>query len=435
MFPKQFLWGATTSAHSVEGSDFDSDWWRWEQRPGRVVGQATSKVAADHFARFEDDFRLACKLGHKAHLFSLSWSRIEPEEGSFDGAALSHYAAVFEALATNGMEPVCVLQHISLPEWFAAQGGWVRRDSPTAFVRYAGTVAENLGGMCRIWIPIFEPMYFVDTAFLHGCRPPEERNPMKAFRVLRHLMEAHARCYDLLHARQPDSIVGIGIRGRRFQPEDPNSPWDFRAARRESARYAHWIPRAVTKGRFFRGLAPRDAWMNRADFVGLSYYGQETVRFSAMASRRLCIRPTGPRARPRPDPHGFRDLLIEMASHQLPLLVTGNGLATDDDVRRAHFLLDHVSVLNQAREDGLDIRGYFHRSLLDGFEWGEGYRPRYGLIHVDRATLGRTPNGSAYLFKDICETGWPHAGTLRRLCPTWTNNLDDTCNSAGTAHE
>jgi len=408
-----FMWGAVSSAFVVEGGNFNSDWWRWEQRPGRIRDGSTSKVAADHYGRYEEDFGLARKLGHKAHLFVLEWSRIEPEQGWYNDTAIEHYGEVFDVLEREGLEPVCALHHGSNPAWLDKLGGWGSGKAARAFERYAQRVADAFAARCRWWIPILEPMHTVEMSNLEGLWPPGRGRLLEAPQAFRNTIQAHAFAYRALHERRPDALVGASTRGRWFRPYNEHSAWDFRAAERENERCNRWTFDAVTSGGWPRiGVGAPDGARETADFLAFSYFGEEIVRFSVFHPGRRFAQPVDETGRPiggvLPAPYavaGFRELINTFSRYRLPLLVSGNGIATENDEARCRFLREYIPAVLEAVESGVDLRGYFHYALLDGFEWTEGYEARYGLIHVDVASQARTPNPSAWMYKDICETG------------------------------
>ncbi|HUW60440.1 MAG TPA: family 1 glycosylhydrolase [Candidatus Bathyarchaeia archaeon] len=424
--PEPFLWGAATSAHAVEGGNFNSDWWRWEQRPGRIRDSASSKAAAGHFTRYREDFALARKLGHRAHLFVMEWSRIEPAPGRFDDGAIEHYGDVFDALAAAGLEPVCALQHVTSPGWFGEMGGWAGRDAARLFEGYAQRVADAFGKKCRWWIPILEPMHLIEMAYLEGLWPPGQGSVPGGAKAFCHVAQAHASAWRALHDVRGDVMVGASTRARRFRSLNEHSAWDYRAAMRETARCNQWLFDAVTGGKWPRipGFRPADV-SGTADFLAFSYYGTEFLKFNAFRPGRLFCQVvdegSGPVGNPQPRPcaDGLGDIIEAYGRYELPLVISGNGIATGDDGARCRFLLDHVSVVLDCMKKGGDLRGYFWYSLLDGFEWMEGYGARYGLIHVDPSSQARTPNGSAYLYRDICESGSVRRGAVDQFCPGW----------------
>ncbi|MBI4557485.1 MAG: glycoside hydrolase family 1 protein [Candidatus Hydrogenedentes bacterium] len=424
-FPKDFLWGASLSSYQVEGGNFHADWWRWEQRPGRIRERVSAEVAADHFHRYEADFELARRLGHSAHLFSIEWSRVQPDEGVTDYEALAHDAAVVEALRARGLEPVCVLHHVTCPLWFAERYGWHHRQAAAIFERYIHAVISEIGGGCRWWIPIAETTRAVQEGYLNGTWPPGRRNPWLAYRAWRQQLLAHAKAYRVIHALVPNAMVGTALHARSLAPTNLNSSWDVRAARREQVRFNHWIPRALAQGCRPYSWKEREELRATLDFLGITYLGTEMVQFAPAKPHQLFVRTSQPEPLSNSSiarsAQGLREVLAELSQYGLPLLITGNGVASPDDSARCRYLLDHVATVAECIHAGADIRGFFYQSFLDGFEWTHGYSRQYGLIHVDRTTLVRTPNPSAYLYKEIGETGTVRPGTVSKFCPGWHN--------------
>ena len=419
-FPAEFLWGTSQSGHQIEGQNFCSDWWRWEQRPGRIADGSISKEAADHTSRFEQDFALAQDLGHNAYLFSLEWARIQPSPGEFSEDAIERYKCEFEAMRARKLEPICALQHVTVPSWFADRYGWHHAMAPDLFQVYAERVAREFAALCRWWIPVREPMHWCTMAFIERSWPPASRNFDRARRALVNMARAHARAYRALHEARPDARVGTGVHMRLFTPLDAESAWDVRTARREERRCNEIWLNALTTGRWPSPVGRHEEITNAVDFIGAAYYGRETLRFSLLQPLRIFAQRTNPEGRPQKriqyasDPEGLRHVLHELARYGLPVLVSANGIATDDDENRCRYLLEHVRALREALDGGVDVRGYFFRSLLDGFEWDAGYSERYGLVHVGRKTLTRTPNPSALLYKELCETGTISAGAIAK---------------------
>jgi beta-glucosidase len=342
-FSETFLLGASLTAHSAEGGNFANDWWRWEQRPGHIGDGTTSHGAAGHFERFEADFDLARKLGHRAHFFSLEWSRLQPTPDTFDEAAFDHYEAVFNTLSTHGIEPVCALHHVTLPQWFAEEGGWQSRGAVARFSLYARRVADAFGSRCRWWIPILEPMHAVEKAHLRGLWPPGRRSLRAGIAALRHMTRAHAAAHRILHEQRPDVLVGAAIRARLFEPRDVNSAWDLKTALREHQRCNRLVLDALTRGCWPKPLRDQPEVRDSLDFIGLSYYGKETTYFRLGPPSGLFARSLSRTAHPQ----GLRRLLDELGRYGKPLLVTGNGVNTRNDEERCRLLLDHLAVGNR----------------------------------------------------------------------------------------
>jgi beta-glucosidase len=409
-FPPGFLWGAATASHQVEGGNRWNDWWDFEQR--RLVPHRSGS-ARQHFERYESDFDLAAALGHNAHRLSLEWSRIEPEQGCFDEAALEHYAEVIAALKRRAIEPVVTLHHFTNPQWFAEAGGWTRRDSVALFRRYAEHAAAKLGKSVRFWLTINEPTVLIKRGYLAGTWPPGRRgNWAQGFRALHHLYRAHTAAYRTLHSVRPDCMVGFANSSPYVAPLDP-----FRRLDRLAARLRNFVLNDVG----FRLLGTTPA--NVLDFVGINYYNRELVRW----------RPSGPamlfgeesRSESGASQQRFSQLgweiyseglthvLERFAALELPIIVTENGIASDAEAERCEFLDSHLEALAIAVRAGIDVRGYFYWSLYDNFEWAEGFRPHFGLAAIDEKTGERLPRPAASRYKCVCEA---NAVTLKGSC-------------------
>lgn len=414
-FPQSFLWGATLSAHQVEGANYASDWWRFEQRPGRIAGNATSQRAAGHYERFAADFKLARDFGLNSLLFSIEWSRIEPEEGQFDETAIDHYTQVFTTLRELSIEPLCALQHVTLPRWFP---GWYQPGAPGLFTRYARLAAERWGPLCRRWIPIHEPVHWITMACIDRLWPSEGRGPVNARRALLNMARAHAAAYGAFHGARADVEVGASIRARVCLPADDRSAWDLRAARAEQYRANQLWPRLLVTGRAPASWRRLSDVSGTIDFLGVAYYGRERVQFNPLAPTRRFRRIID--SEPQTHPAGLLEVLTDTKGLGLPMYITGNGTPAQNDLTRARFLLDHIDILRKTLDIGVDVLGYYHKSLLDGFEWLDGYSKRFGLMHVDWSSLTRTPNPSAFLYKELCQTGTIHKGAVIRFAPNWS---------------
>jgi len=429
-FPPDFLWGTSQSGHQIEGGNFASDWWRWEQRSGRIADDTTSKVAADFLHRHPADVARARDFGHNAFLFSVEWSRIEPDPGDYDPQALAYYRDLVDGLVSAGLEPVCILHHVTAPHWFVERYGWHHPNAIARFMSFAERIVAELASACRWWVPIREPMHRISMAHIDRCWPRTPPTLNKARRGLVNQARAHAAAYRSIHEARPDARVGGIVHARRFEPLDENSPWDTRTALREQWRCNRvWLD-ALTTGAWPLTLRVDSRVRNTLDFIGISFYGRETLRFAPTRPRALFVRTCGEDGSRldspayRPDPGGLVQVLREISAYGLPVIVAANGLAAEDDRKRCAYLVDIARDLQSALEQGIDLHGYFHRSLLDGFEWHRGYTERWGLFHVDRNTLSRTPNASAFLFKELCTTGTISHGAVRRYVPDLTRDVE-----------
>jgi beta-glucosidase len=407
-FPPGFLWGAATSSHQVEGDNRWNDWWEYEQA-GRVPYR--SGETCRQYQLYEADFDLAQSWGHNAHRFSLEWSRIEPAAGQWDTQAMAHYQAVVQALHARGMEPVVTLHHFTNPAWFARRGGWLRHDSARLFARYVAYVVTHLGTDVKFWLTINEPTVYMLHGYILGEWPPCLRSSwLKAALVVRNLARAHIAAYRVLHHRRQDTMVGFAHSAPLVLPCDPARPRD-----RMAAAWRDWILNRT----FFRCIG-----MGRSlDFIGVNYYTRTIVRSAGWGVGalvgRACRLPhhhdRGPRSTTGWEvyPTGLALVLERFAAFGLPVLVTENGVATDDETLRRETLFQHLYSLARAVEKGVHVLGYLYWSLIDNFEWTLGVQARFGLAAVDFTTQQRLPRPCAEDFARVCRTSRLLAGALR----------------------
>jgi len=397
-FPAGFLLGAATSSHQVEGGNRWNDWWEGEQ-DGRLPHK--SGDACRHYELYEEDFDLAHRWGHNAHRFSIEWSRCEPEAGTWNQREIEHYQAVVAALGRRGIEPIVTLHHFTNPEWFARRGGWLRGDSVKLFSRYVEKVSQSLGDSVRYWITTNEPTVFLKRAFLNGRWPPFQNSWIKATLVLRNLVRAHRSAYRVLHRHWPECRVGLSHSSPLIQPCN---------AERSGDRAAAWL-RDLALNRTLLHLA--SGGRRYLDFIGINYYTRTIVRRGTGSARAMLFgqecdadhhTDRGPVSTCGWEvyPAGLLTTLHRLKTLGLPLLITENGLATDDEELRNSFLIDHLRAVARALADGVPVLGYFYWSLLDNFEWDLGMEPRFGLAAVDAQTQQRHPRPAADIFSEIC---------------------------------
>jgi len=396
-FPETFLFGAATAAHQVEGDNRHNDWWRAE-RQGRLPH--SSGAACRHFELYEQDFDLARGFAHNAHRLSIEWSRIEPREGRVDPAALDHYRRVLEALRGRGIEPVLTLHHFTHPCWFADAGAWTRPDNLRAFARYVETVAEALGDLVGWWVTVNEPTVLAKHAHVTGDWPPFGRGDWKAARrTVLGMSRAHRTAYDILHRRLGDVRVGFAH----------SAPWVM--ARRPATLLDRFA--ALSRDLALNRLPVRLA-AGPLDFLGVNYYTRALVHWRPRGTARLFGEdwpgPDGEEPRRFSEmgwevwPQGLELQLRRFSALGVPLLVSENGLATGDEEARSRFLLDHLRAVARALRAGVQVCGYLWWSLLDNFEWAEGFRPRFGLFATDYVSFARTARPAAELFAEIARS-------------------------------
>lgn len=414
-FPDGFLFGAATSSHQVEGGNHN-DWTEWELgNAERLTRESASKFsylknwpeiraqaenpanyisgkACDHYHRFREDFNVAKQLGHNAHRFSIEWSRIEPEEGKFNEAEIEHYRKVIRALRERGMEPFVTLWHWTNPLWIRDQNGWENPKTVADYERYVRRIVEALDGV-RFWMPLNEPSSYIGSSYVVGMLPPQVRSMWRANRVFRNLMAAHRRAYRIVHDISPDVLVGSGSYLTHNEPYR-NYPWN-RVLARFVSHFRNW--------RFL------DAMQDTQDFIGLQYYHHDALNFKLGKGRWGPIETRNKNEQVNDldweiYPEGIYRLIKEITRrYRKPIYITENGTADADDDHRGRFIQKHLAWAGRAIQEGADVRGYFHWSLLDNFEWDKGFWPRFGLVSVDHQTLERKIRPSAWEYKKIIE--------------------------------
>ncbi len=426
-FPKGFLWGTATSSHQVEGNNRNNDWWEWEKKPEHILDDHRSGLACDWWDQAEKDFDLAREIGQNAHRLSLEWSRIEPREGEWDDVAIARYRQMLAGLRERGLEPMVTLHHFTNPLWLTEKGGWETEAVVPLFERYVTKVAEELGDLIELWSVLNEPNIYAILSYASGRWPPGKRSLPLAFKVLGNMLLAHGRAYRAIHRLHPCAQVGIAHAMRVFDPAKPNSALDHWAA---------WIPdyvfnrltlTALTKGVLAFPLALHrqvPELVDSADFLGINYYSRDLVAFDASRPHELFGRRFYPDGAEMSDggygevyPEGLYRLLKGLAAYGKPIYVTENGLPDEDDDQRPRFLLTHLAAMHRAMEEGVPVKGYFHWTLVDNFEWAAGWTLRFGLIALDVETQERTIRPSGQLYKEICEAGAITEEMVKRYTP------------------
>lgn len=427
-FPPGFLWGTATAAHQVEGHNPHNDWWDWEQQPGRITDGARSEVACDWWHRAEEDFDWAAALSQNSHRLSLAWSRLERREGEWDKTAATRYREMLAALRAHEMEPMVTLHHFTNPRWLAKDGGWTNRAVVERFVRFARRAVEEFGDLVTLWCTINEPAIYAFNTYLAATFPPGRASLGKAMRALRHMAHAHAAAYDAIHQVQPGAQVGLVKHQRVFAPANPLSALDNWVAGLRDYLLNRLYMVAAMEGRlqFPLGWGQRSRRLtNRMDFLGLNYYNRDTVAFDIGAvgdfSAREVRSPDRPPDLPDwwgdPDPDGLYEFLKQFAGYGLPIYVTENGWLDATDEQRPYHLLTHLAAVHRALAEGVPVKGYYHWSLVDNFEWAEGFGPRFGLIAVDFETQARTVRRSGQLYATICRAGAITPEVVARYVP------------------
>jgi beta-glucosidase len=380
-FPTGFVWGTATAAHQVEGGNWNNDWWAWEHRPDTNCADPSGD-ACDHYHRYREDIALLAALGFGSYRFSVEWSRIEPEPGEFSRQALDHYRRMVACCREHGLDAVVTLHHFTSPRWLAAEGGFAETKTIERFVRFAEQVGSHLGDLVNRWCTFNEPNIVSTYGYLAGVFPPGLADRDARQRANDVFIEAHRRAMPVLKAAS-DAPAGFTLSMRETIAVGDTD--DERAAAQRRLEHVQ-----IGFEDVFLAAAAGD------DYFGVQTYSRE--RF-------------GPTGNAGPEP-GHRTTLMgyefrpqalaatirrawEHTDHT-PILVTENGIATEDDTERIEYVDGALRGVLGCLADGVEVIGYTYWSLLDNFEWLLGYRPTFGLVEVDRATQLRTVKPSGH---------------------------------------
>jgi beta-glucosidase len=415
--PAGFLLGTATSAHQVEGGNERNDWALFESQPGRIARGERCGKADDHWNRIADDVELMTNIGANAYRFSVEWSRVEPVEGTWDDEAWNHYVDEVERLKGAGIVPMVTLLHFTLPAWLSRRGGLTAADFPAAFARFSGEAAARLGARVELYCTLNEPNVAMYNGYVRGVFAPGETSNAAAVAAYAGMLRAHGAAARAIRARNPGARIGLAMNLILFEPKRWYNLLDIVVTRFASSAFNWAFLDSVAAARVrFRAPGfpsidePNQDLAGSLDFVGVNYYRRDLVSFAP--SQPGLVR-NEPGDGDRTDlgweihPAGLLTLLREVSlRYGRPIYVTENGLADAGGSRRGAFIKEHLAAVTAAVREGIDVRGYFHWSLLDNFEWAEGFEPRFGLYRVDYATLARTRAPGAEVFAEI-------AGALR----------------------
>jgi beta-glucosidase len=374
-FPAGFRWGTATAAHQIEGGNWNNDWWRWEHTPGSGCKESSGD-ACDSWNRWREDVALLSELGFTDYRFSIEWSRIEPEDGELGTAALDHYVRQCEALIEAGIDPVVTFHHFTTPRWLADQGGWTNPQTADRFAAFCERAAGRLAGVMRRACTINEPNIVATIGYLAGVFPPGVQDRALRRQANEVFVDAHRKAVDAIRAAAPGVPVGLTLSMSDYQAVDGGE-----SKLEQIRRSMEDVFLEATAG---------------DDFVGVQTYSRSRVGPNGLVGGEEGV-PTlimGYEYYPEALEATIRRAW-QVTGGEVPILVTENGIGTDDDEQRIAYVRTALGGVLACLADGIDVRGYTYWSLLDNFEWAQGYSPRFGIVDCDRHTFVRTPKESA----------------------------------------
>jgi beta-glucosidase len=449
-FPEDFNWGVATSSYQIEGAAFEdgrgeSIWDRFCATPGKVANSEDGVTACDHYHRFEEDIQIMKQLGVTTYRFSMAWPRMFPkgdavrEERGFD-----FYDRLINELLANGIKPLPTLYHWDLPQALQDKGGWANRETVDAFAQYAAAAVEAYGDRVTEWLTLNEPWCVTWLGYMNGVHAPGVKNLDHALAAAHHTALAHAEATRAMRAVRSDLRIGLALNMTTYRIEDESDKDLAELGDLMDAQLNRWWIEAFLKGSYPENLMKihearlaniiQDGDLARlkveTDILGVNYYSDSFIGLPRPEDKPLIEeglfpfphRMNGTAPGPFTDmgwpitPAGLEELLLRIARDWpeiQDIAITENGVAFDyepdesgevNDIRRIDYLLTHLEAAGRAIEKGAPLKSYYAWSLLDNFEWAEGYNKRFGLVHVDFKTLKRTIKNSGKAYSEVIAT-------------------------------
>lgn len=426
-FPRGFLWGTATASHQVEGNNKNNQWWAWENEPGRILQGHRSGLACDWWGgRWREDFDRAAEGEQNAHRLSVEWSRIQPAPDRWDENALDRYREMVRGLIERRMTPMVTLHHFSDPLWLTELGGWENEAVVGHFEKFVRHVVEALRGYVNLWVTINEPNGYAANGYVTGAFPPGKNDVRAATNVMINLLRGHAAAYHAIHQIQPQARAGMAINYTSFLPAKPWFPLDTLVARILTRQVVELFPLAAQDGvartMFGRKRVPEAK--NTQDFLGVNYYTRRHVAFDLREVKTLFGRQFFPADADMSytgflanDPQGMFDTLKWGKQFNVPMIITENGVEDPDDRLRPRYLAQHIHQVWRAVNFNFPVKGFFHWTLVDNFEWERGWTQRFGLWELDPETQARRKRPSADMYAEICKENGLSSDTVARYAP------------------
>ena len=433
-FPRGFLWGTATAAHQVEGNNTNNNWWKWEQE-GHT--RQKSELACDWWGgRWKEDLDRAAETGQNAHRFSVEWSRIQPEPDQWDESALERYRAMLRGMLERGITPMVTLHHFSDPVWLAEKGthstgsgqGWETDAVVPLFEKFVRKVVEALKEYTSLWCTVNEPNVYALNGYITGDFPPGKHNMRLAMVVIANMLKAHAAAYRAIHEIQPEARVGYAWHYRPMNAARPWFPLDVLMRNIQynalNLAFPSGISGGVMKTPIGNFRVPEAK--GTQDFFGLNYYSVDTVKFDLTSPKEVFGRRYFPADSDLSGtnfianiPNGIFDSLkwITNMYPGLPILITENGVEDAEDKMRPRYLAQHLQQVWRAVNYNWPVKGYFHWSLVDNFEWERGWTQRFGLWGLDVETQARIRRPSVDLYAEICKENGLSSAMVAKYCP------------------
>jgi len=425
-FPKGFLWGTATSSHQVEGSNTNNNWYKWEEE-GHTAHK--SGLACDWWGgRWREDFDRAAETGQNAHRLSVEWSRIQPTPDTWDEEALEKYRAMLRGLKERGMTPMVTLHHFTDPLWLWEMDAWETEKVIPLFEKYVRKTVDALKEYCTLWCTINEPNVYALQGYVIGDFPARHKGLKMAMTVLANTLHGHAAAYRAIHEIQPEARVGYAHHHRPTAAKRSWFPLDVLMSKIRFNAVNLGFPSGISTGVMktpIGSFSVPDA-KGTQDYLGINYYSTDTISFNLSKPSQLFTHHEYPKDADVSD-HGFAANIptglfetIKWAVRRypnLPIIITENGIEDSTDRMRPRYLAQHLHQIWRAVNFNWPVKGYFHWSLVDNFEWERGWNQRFGLWGLDIATQKRIRRPSVDFYAEVCKENGLSSEMVQKYCP------------------
>lgn len=393
-FPEGFLWGAATSAYQIEGG-IECDWSAWEKSEKRLAFLKKNGLeprdyicgrACDSYNKYRQDIDLLKQINCKAYRFGIEWARVEPEEGIWDDKEIKHYREQLTELKKNNIKTFVTLWHWTNPLWLEKYGFWESKKTVELYERYVDKIVAELGDLVDFWVALNEPLMIFGHGYWSGKFPPNKKRALfKGIKVSINLVKAHKAAYKKIHSKLKNSSVGLAMTSGYFDRKHKYNPLEMIMVKVADYLRNYWFLNRL-KGYI--------------DYVGVNYYHHDRLTWLPpfKDNENKVVSDFGWEI----FPEGIYHVLLGYKKYNLPIYVLENGVADEGDFLRENFIKDHLYYIHKAIRDGAPVKGYFYWSLLDNFEWADGYEMKFGLCRVDRETFQRELGPSAHSYGQIC---------------------------------
>ncbi len=426
-FPTGFLWGTSTSAYQVEGNNTNTNWYQWEQIPNKIFENQTAGNACDWWSgKWKEDMDRAELTHQNAHRLSIEWSRIQPEIDRWDEYSLDHYREIMRGLRDRGISPLVTLHHFTEPIWLSEIGGWENDLITSYFEKYVNKVVEALKEYCNLWIPINEPNVLAHQAYIEGNFPPGKNSLQSSFIALSNMIKAHISAYSTIKRISSTSRIGTAINYRAFWPESKINPFDKLMTKFLDHQFNDSFMNALKFGKLRYALKNEKISDVHGffDFVGINYYSGDEVKFNLLKRKELFHQRTYPKLSEISEhgfianvPGGFEKAIRWALKFNCPIIITENGIEDSNDSLRPQYLVEHVHEVWRAANLNNQLKGYFHWTLVDNFEWERGWSQRFGLWRLNLQDQTRIRTRSVDLFSQICKTNSLSGEMVNKFAP------------------